>query len=159
MEMQRILVPVDFSESTGTTLQYAAAFAHQFDATLTLLHVVKPESLPCWRGVRPAGLIQERCEAVECQLGQLIETVCEEDISTEIIIAVGKPSRQIINEAKETRANLIIMGSHGAVGSWGLYRRNTTPKVVRHAPCPVLVVPVFECGIVVEISPVPPQRF
>ena len=43
---------------------------------------------------------------------------------------------------------MIIMASHGAVGSWGFFRRSTTEKVVHHAPCPVLVVPAFERAFV-----------
>ena len=53
---------------------------------------------------------------------------------------------------KETNADMIIMASHGAVGAWGFFRRGTTEKVVRHAPCPVLVVPALERGFVVDAS-------
>jgi nucleotide-binding universal stress UspA family protein len=44
------------------------------------------------------------------------------------------------------------MASRGAVGSWGFFHRGTTAKVVRYAPCPVLVVPPLERGFVVEAS-------
>jgi len=68
------------------------------------------------------------------------------------VVAGGKPYQQIVNEAKETNADMIIMARHGAVGAWGFYRRGTAAKVVRHAPCPVLVVPAFERGFVVGAS-------
>jgi nucleotide-binding universal stress UspA family protein len=45
---------------------------------------------------------------------------------------------------------MIIMASHGPVGAWGLIRRGTATKVVRHAPCPVLVVRPFERGFVMD---------
>jgi nucleotide-binding universal stress UspA family protein len=92
-------------------------------------------------------------DAGEYQLSQLIDTLWGDEIKAETVVAIGEPHLQIVNGAKETKADLILMGSHGAVGAWGLFRGNTTAKVVRDAPCPVLVVPLLEHGFVVD-SPV-----
>jgi nucleotide-binding universal stress UspA family protein len=85
-------------------------------------------------------------DAGDCQLNKLIDVLWANEVKAEALVAVGTPHVQIVNEAKEIRADLIIMGTHGPVGIWGLFRRNTTSKVVRYAPCPVLVVPLFEHG-------------
>jgi nucleotide-binding universal stress UspA family protein len=76
-------------------------------------------------------------------LNQLIDVLWADEVKAEAVVAIGKPHRQIVNEAREANADLIIMGRHGLVGAWGLFRRNTVSKVVRYAPCPVLVIPLF----------------
>ena len=75
-----------------------------------------------------------------------------EEITTDIVVADGKPHLQIVNEAKETNADMIIMASHGANGSQGIFHRSLTAKVIRYAPCPVLVVPARGRGFVMEGS-------
>jgi len=148
MKLQRILAPVDFSESMASTLRYAAAFARELGAAITLLHVVKPDRSCITRGITRTQLAEEMREAVECQLSLLIAALWGDELEAEAVVATGKPHLQIVNEAREAHSDLIIMGSHGAVGAWGLFRRNTSAKVIRNAPCPVLVVQALERGCV-----------
>ena len=144
MKPQRILAPVDFSEAMPGTLQCAAAFAREFGAAITLLHVVKPDPSFITHGLARLRLSEAERDAGECQLNKLIDVLWANEVKAEALVAVGIPHLQIVNEAKEIRADLIIMSTHGPVGIWGLFRRNTASKVVRYAPCPVLVVPLFE---------------
>jgi universal stress protein A len=150
LQVRRILVPVDFLEATATALRYAAAFAREYNAMITLLHVVQPDGSHARRNISRERLIDELVEIGESQIRKLVDVIWGDGIATDIVVASGKPYRQIVNEAKETNADMIIMASHGPVGSWGLFRRSTVTKVVRHAPCPVLVVPLFERGLVVN---------
>ena len=99
------------------------------------------------RDISRERLIEEMSEIGECQIRKLVDVIWGDESVTDIVVAGGKPHLQIINEAKETNADMIIMASHGAVGAWGFFRRRTTAKVVRHAPCPVLVVPAYERGL------------
>jgi nucleotide-binding universal stress UspA family protein len=154
---QRILVPVDFSKSMAGTLQYAAMLAREVGATITLLHVVQPNRSRLVHWITRAESAEEMRDAGECQLSQLIDVLWGDEIKAETVVAIGEPHRQIVNEAKETKADLILLGSHGAMGAWGLFCRNTTSRVVRNAPCPVLVVPLFEHGFPM-VRPVP-RRF
>jgi nucleotide-binding universal stress UspA family protein len=128
------------------TLQCAAAFAREFGAAITLLHVVKPDQSWITHGLARLQLAEAVREAGECQLSRLIDVLWANEIKAEAIVAIGVPHLQIVNEAREIKADLIIMGTHGSVGVWGLFRCNTTSKVVRYASCPVLVVPLFERG-------------
>jgi len=148
LQIRRILVPVDFLDATASALRYAAAFAREYHAMITLLHVVQPDGSHRRRNVSRERLIDEMIEIGECQLRKLVDVIWGDEIATDIVVASGKPYLQIANEAKETNADMIIMASHGVVGSWGFFRRSTVAKVIRHAPCPVLVVPLFERGIV-----------
>jgi nucleotide-binding universal stress UspA family protein len=150
LKLQRILAPVDFSYSMARTLQYAAALARKFGAAITLLHVVKPDRSRLTRWITHAELAEEIRDAGECQLSQLIDVLWRDEVEAEVIVAVGEPHLQIVNEAKEIKADLIILGSHGEVDAWRLFRCNTTTKVIQYAHCPVLVVPLVERGFVVD---------
>src|SRR5580693_8144104 len=146
MKLRKILVPVDFSGSMPGTLQHAAAFAREYGAVVTLLHVVRPDHPFLTHEIARIRLAEELREAAECQLNQLIDVLWANEVKAEALVAIGIPHLQIVNEAREIQADLVIMGTHGPVPTWGLFRRNTTSKVVRYAPCPVLVVPLFERG-------------
>jgi nucleotide-binding universal stress UspA family protein len=156
VQLRRILVPIDFRDSTVAALRHAAAFARQYKATITLLHIVEPVGQELRRNIPRERLMEEMSEVGERQIRQLVDVIWGEEIVTDIVvagvIAGGKPYRQIVNEARETNADMIIMARHGGVGAWGFFRRGTTAKVVRHASCPVLVVPAFERGFMVDSS-------
>ncbi len=152
LQLRRILVPIDFRDTTVAALRHAAAFARQYKATITLLHIVEPDDSHVRRNISRERLMEELSEVGECQIRKLVDVIWGHEIVTDIVVAGGKPYQQIVNEAKETNADMIIMASHGVVGSWGFFRRRTTAKVVRRAPCPVLVVPAFERGFVVDTS-------
>jgi nucleotide-binding universal stress UspA family protein len=145
-------VPIDLLDSTLAALQYAGAFAREYKATITLLHIVEPDGSHGRRKISRERLIEEMSEVGEYQIRKLVDVIWGGEIVTDIVVAGGKPYRQIVNEAKETNADLIIMARHGAVGAWGFFRRDTVAKVVRHAPCPVLVVPGLEHGFTVGAS-------
>jgi nucleotide-binding universal stress UspA family protein len=152
MQLRRILVPVDFSAAATKALQYAAAFAREYKALITSLHVVEPDGSLVRRNTSRQRLIEEMSEVGEDQLRKLVDVIWGEEISTDIVVATGKPYLQIVNEAKEMNSDMIILASHGVVGTWGLFRRNTTTRVVRYAPCPVLVVQTFASGLVMNAS-------
>jgi nucleotide-binding universal stress UspA family protein len=101
------------------------------------------------RNISRERLIEEMSEIGESQIRKLVDVIWGEEIVTDIVVAGGKPHQQIVNEAKETNAD---MASHGALSSWRFFRRSTTARVVRHASCPVLVVPALERGFVVDAS-------
>jgi nucleotide-binding universal stress UspA family protein len=152
LQLRRILVPLDFRDSMVIALQYAAAFAREYKATITLLHIVEPDGSHVRRNISRERLIEEMSEVGECQIRKLVDVIWGEEFVTDIVVAGGKPYQQIVNEAKETNADMIIMASHGAARPQRLFRRSTTEKVVRHAPCPVLVVPALERGFLVGAS-------
>jgi nucleotide-binding universal stress UspA family protein len=148
LRLRRILVPIDFGERTAEALRYAAAYAREYKAVVTLLHVVKPGDWKARRGV--SHLAEDPTEIGERQLRKLVDVIWGDEIATDIIVATGKAHEQIVNEAKETKADMIIIASYGPVGAWGLIRRGTATWVVRHAPCPVLVVGPFERGFAAD---------
>jgi nucleotide-binding universal stress UspA family protein len=139
----RILVPIDFSESSKDALKYAVRFAKQFGAELILVHIVEPTVYPADFSFAQVGFpnIDEelRNESAE-KLSQLVDEIMEE-VSARSVVRTGKAFLEIIGVAKEEAVDLIIMATHGHTGVEHILFGSTAEKVVRKAPCPVLTVP------------------
>lgn len=160
---REILVPLDFSETTGATLSEGAELAHLMGASLCLLHVedVSDEmssyaiSRPFLgfgmeseitgigglnpKYVHPAASDQESSSLVKLQEYQ--ERLFYNGIESTTMTGYGSVAREIVTEAKRLGVCMIVMGSHGR----GRFRRLTggsiSRYVSRHASCPVVIVP------------------
>jgi universal stress protein A len=142
--VERILVPIDFSELSKKALHYAIALARSAGASLIVLNVVRtgkhryePEliSSPQFE----AGKWRKLDER-ERQLVDFCRREIGRDPKSEAIIQIGKPAREIINTAKARYVDLIIMATHGVKGMNRILKSSTAQQVVGEAPCPVLVV-------------------
>jgi nucleotide-binding universal stress UspA family protein len=140
--LKKILVPIDFSECSRKALQYALPFARQFDAALTLLYVVEPipytgsehyeMNLPL--------LEKQMREGAEKNLAELAEKEIGDRARVEKSVRSGRPFAEIINAAETRDIDLIVISTHGHTGLKHVLLGSTAERVVRHAPCPVLVV-------------------
>jgi nucleotide-binding universal stress UspA family protein len=139
-QLKRILVPVDFSACTINTLQYAATLADKFNAIVTVLHVVQLSIAGEERGVPRTRYIGELRKNGEGQLRKILEFAWNGDIITKIVVRDGRPAEEILKEAESGNSDVIVMGTHGLVGFRRWLHRNTVARIIRHAPCPVLVV-------------------
>ena len=137
--MERILVPIDFSGSSKQALEYAVTFARRFKARLVLLHVVDLYPVDYMLGI--TRNVDENTRVVaqaETKLGILAQKCGW--AATETTVRLGKPYQEIINAARERRSQLVIMGTHGYTGFLHFELGSTAERVLRAAPCPVLVV-------------------
>src|SRR5580698_1215757 len=89
MRLRRILVPVDLGETTAEALRYAAAFAREYRATITLLHVVKPDGSEAKRDLSSDS--EDLVETGERQLRKLVDVIWGDEIAADIVVATGKP--------------------------------------------------------------------
>jgi nucleotide-binding universal stress UspA family protein len=144
VEIKKILVPTDFSETSRYAFQYAIEFAKSFGAELEIVHVIFDESqivafyLP---QVTFQNLDQELEESAKKQMEQFIDAYPElKSIPHNVKLLKGTAFIEIINEAKEYKADLIIIGTHGRTGLEHVLFGSTAEKVVRKAPCPVLTI-------------------
>ena len=142
LHLKKVLVPVDFSEPSRKALHYAQAFAEQFGARLTLLHVVEPLSYPPDFAVVPllppdaeGPRLRELTKHLE-DLGRSVGG----GVETEALVISGRPWQGVVDYAKESDTDLIIVSTHGYTGLKHVLLGSVTEKIVRHAPCPVLVV-------------------
>ena len=142
MSIRSILVPLDFSETSAKALRYAAALAEEFQAKIDLLYVMEPVSLPEFAGAYPGAFAND--ELVTACKRNLAKSANECEVNGELIAELrvrrGPPHREIIDAARELNADLIVIGTHGYSGLQHVMVGSVTERVVRSAPCPVLVV-------------------
>ncbi len=142
LSLERILVPVDFSACSEKALHYAAAFAKQFKVDLVLLHVVELYPIDYVFGLatdaEESNRLVERAEAELVRLSHQCPTGRTWGIQT--MVRLGKPYQEIVKAARERSIQLVIMGTHGYTGFLRFQLGSTAERVVRAAPCPVLIV-------------------
>jgi universal stress protein A len=154
-ELERILVPVDFSDCSMKALQYAIPFASQLRAEMIFLHVLTVHFTAGWEFEADSydPLIEGDLQKdVEKRLAALIRETVPADISTKIEVRHGSPAIEIVNAAKELDASLIVMSTHGHRGRVHAFIGSVASNVTRLAPCPVLVVREREHEFVTDES-------
>ena len=145
LQLQRILLPTDFSGCANYALPYAAAIARATGATIVCLHVIEP-IVPAvgYSGLAepmPIADISEQLEdSAERELPQLAECDELDGLEVEEVIVHGDPAAEIVRVASEREVDLIVVSSHGRTGLGRIIFGSTAEAVVRHAICPVLVV-------------------
>jgi nucleotide-binding universal stress UspA family protein len=137
----RILVPVDFSASSRKALRYAISFARQFDSEITLLHVRPLPYYPADLGGFPTTIPADEpsTRRIQARLDADADLIPSE-LRGQKLLRVGSAYDEICNAARELNAELIIISTHGHSGLKHVVLGSTAERVVRHAPCPVLVV-------------------
>jgi nucleotide-binding universal stress UspA family protein len=141
MQIRRLLVATDFSPASLKAVQYGVSFAKQFGATVCLLHVV--ETAPFISDLANVPLAMSETEvarSAQKKLATLAEAEIEELVPVDTRVRVGKAFQEIVSAAKELNSDLIIIATHGYTGLKHAFLGSTAERVVRHAPCPVLVV-------------------
>lgn len=140
--IKSVLVPLDFSASSLKALDYAVAFARQFKAKLTLVHVVEPIATPDFAASFPLGVENDRSmEAAKEKLESVLKSARVPAASVEkLLVRFGRSFHEIADAARTLKVDLIIISTHGYTGLKHVILGSTTERVVRHAPCPVLVV-------------------
>jgi nucleotide-binding universal stress UspA family protein len=141
MTGQHFLVPIDFSPYAEQALDYAIALATQLQARVTLLHVIQPPLMAgADMGAWPSPTFLEELEAaVTGDMEGYLARVTAAGLEGEIVVVHGVPFQEILHAAKERQVHLIIMGTHGRTGLTHVLLGSVAEKVVRLAPCPVLI--------------------
>jgi nucleotide-binding universal stress UspA family protein len=143
MKFKSILLPTDFSDESLYALSYAADLARLFNAKLYILHVIydieKASNLHI-----PHPSITELYKDLESQAKKNLESFgidIREDLKdTETVVLRGIPYEEIIKFAQGKNIDLIIIGTLPKSGIERFFVGSTTQRVIRNAPCPVLVV-------------------
>lgn len=142
-QLKRILVPVDFSDCALKALEYALPFARQFGASILLVHVVQLHYGGALYGpVDFPDLEKDFQVDSESRLTALKQQTAEaeEEVTVETRSLSGRPATEIARIAAEEDVDLIVLSTHGYTGLKHMFMGSTAEQVVRHAPCPVLVV-------------------
>jgi nucleotide-binding universal stress UspA family protein len=140
IRLGKILVPIDFSDPARKALKYATAFASHFHASLILLHVVEFNFVGSDFGL--VELSQVEADMKQSAVQRIDEWLKQEvgkNLVAESMVRCGRPYLEIIDTAKESEANMILIAAHGHSSLAHVLLGSTVERVVRHAPCPVLV--------------------
>lgn len=139
--VKSILVPLDFSPPSIKALHYAVAFARQFKAKVTLVHVVEPVATPDFAGSFPLAMDNDKMmAAANTKLEAVVKAArIPRGTVEKILVRFGRSFHEIADAARTRKVDLIVISTHGYTGLKHALLGSTTERVVRHAPCPVLV--------------------
>ena len=141
--VERILLPVDFSEHSQRAMSYGKELAASYGADLDLLHVIERPSLPGAYGLEmePAQVeVSDVSDKVRKALMDLSREAPGPDVPTELHVHEGHASNAIISVAKTRGSDLIVLASHGRTGLKRFVMGSTAESVLREAPCPAFIV-------------------
>jgi universal stress protein A len=137
-----ILIPVDFTDYSKVALSFAVSLSRTMPSRLVVLHVVD---------FYLAGAIDPRFDYIELtdelrqeaveKLNKLVKRLGRA-ARVQVQLRQGRAWKTICDTARDAKADFIVMGTHGATGLAHVFLGSTAEKVVRHAPCAVLVVPL-----------------
>jgi universal stress protein A len=142
MKTSTIVCPIDFSPPSRLAFDEACALAEEHGARLLLVHVhhllmlAMPE-MP----VLPVDVIQRGVAELEKQLARMREVAVERGLkNVETFLVEGPTWDRIVELARSEACDLIVIGTHGRTGLRHAFLGSVAEKVIRHAPCSVLVV-------------------
>jgi nucleotide-binding universal stress UspA family protein len=142
-----ILVPTDFSDTAHAALAYAKMLADAFGSALHVVHVAQ-DPLTCAPLMEPspaaAELLSEVRDEIErdakMRLDSLLTAPEQKAFYAGSELRWGAPSVEIEDYARKHEIDLIVMGTHGRGVVAGVLLGSVADKLLRRAPCPVLVV-------------------
>lgn len=139
VDLKRVLVAYDFSDYSELALNYALSFAQEYQSELHLLHVLPPFTLNeaeiSWYPVGREGTYHKAAARLQKAVPPEAHLWC----NIKHAVSEGQPYREILNYAEKNQIDLICLGAHGAgFGMRTLFGSNVD-RVLRQAPCPVLV--------------------
>jgi nucleotide-binding universal stress UspA family protein len=147
IEIRRILCPVDFSEHSMRVLRHASTLAGWYESSLTALYVdsALPVDHPADArafGVAPTAVLDttRATRVVEDLRAFVARVMNDRQIDLQVEEATGIAD-VIVGRAATDAADLIVMGTRGRTGIKGLFVGSIAERVLRAAPCPVMVVP------------------
>jgi universal stress protein A len=142
LSIKKILVPVDFSSLSKKAYKYALRLAQQFKTEITLLNVIEPAVPPAFEGLPIAPPYREEgSPGAERNLKTLINSARIPGVpKVNSLFRRGLASHEIVEAAKDLDVDLIVIATHGYTGWKHFCIGSTAERVVRAAPCPVLVV-------------------
>ena len=144
IQIQQILVPIDFSEHARPILEWACELAKEHGSKLVLLHAYH---LPVeFQQLEGAYLPPEFWTNVKTEAQQTLDEyaagVSRQGLEVEAIVREGYPATVIEEEAERVGADLVVIGTRGLGGLKHLLLGSIAERVVQRAPCPVLTVKV-----------------
>lgn len=143
VRVTRILAPTDFSRGAEAGLQWATSLGQILDAEVVMLHVLDLSiaalaGFPSQMAAMPA--VGELIDRVRSETAQEMSRLAARFPKARTLVREGSPRPAILEVAKEIKADLIVMGTHGRTGLAHVLFGSVAEHVVRHSRIPVLTV-------------------
>ena len=148
--MNRILIPIDFSENADRALSAAKIMADKEFTTLLILHAYQPyiADVTATGNVLPGigspdffSITTELENEFKARLDQYAATLNTEGYKTETIWAIGGVQSSVEEAIKEHNPDLIVMGRTGTGGFLDKLIGSSATHIALHSPCPVMIIP------------------
>lgn len=143
-QIQRILAPVDFSDTSRRALLYARELAALYEAHVDLLHISAHADFHRGSG---ADVVYETPEEPvsrrEREKARLASMAKGGKLEAKVHAVYGYPHGGILDFAEERGTDLIVIGTHGRSGMERVLLGSVAERVIRQAPCPVFTVKSF----------------
>jgi nucleotide-binding universal stress UspA family protein len=140
VRLERILVPVDFSDCSLDALEYAVVVAQQAKASLMLLHVLEPVSYGLDFTLSHMRTREHVRESWTKRLKELTSSHQHSHVAIEFQLRGGLPADSILDSAQTLPCDLIVMGTHGRRGISHTISGSVAEAVLRKSHCPVIAV-------------------
>jgi len=144
VNIERILCPIDFSEFSRDALDHAVALARWYGASLAVMHVIDVPQIAI-DGVNAGNEIVapllDRDKVADDVRNFAAPAIGTVDVETDVLVTFGTPAMAIRMHATQTRADLVVVGTHGRSGFQRFLLGSVTEKLLRTITVPLLVVP------------------
>jgi nucleotide-binding universal stress UspA family protein len=165
--IKNILYLTDLSKNSAYVFRYAVQLARTFDATITILHVVKTiepaMEIPILVHMGEEAyqtLIKEREQEIITGIKSRLQEFTEKELHDDpkgtnrvsaILVYEGDPVAEILETADKLNSDLLVMGDHSKGILAHTFLGSTAEKVLRHTRRPVLVVPIPRTGVDISL--------
>ena len=136
--LKKILAPIDFSEYSMEALRGAMELAKDLDGELHIVHVVAPH-FALLDKMREQARETLMVEEAEEELARIRKDDCGNSAKVVTQVMVGPPVPKLVEYATQQQIDLILLATHGRTGIEHLMIGSVAEKLVRYAPCSVLV--------------------
>ena len=140
IDLERVLVAYDFSPDSQQALSYGLSLAQEYEAELHLIHVLPPHGQLNTAEVAflPVGA-ESRFEEVARNLQNVVPEEAYSWCAVKQVVREGQADKEVLDYAEEHDVDLICLGAHGAGIRFQKMLGSTVDRVLRYAPCPVLI--------------------
>jgi nucleotide-binding universal stress UspA family protein len=145
---RKILCDVSKPETSKVVARFAAELAAEYNASLILQQVIPLQERAAFIGDLPT-------HQLEAELPTLVPAKLQRKVNIKTRVTLGDPTEELLYQGRAQRANLIVVGAHGASHFAAITRAGTVYKVLAYAHCPVVTlspIVLAECGTEVEKS-------
>lgn len=146
-KIDKVMVPIDFSETSDMLMEYAMTFVKSSRAKLYIIHIVEDFSRYSYIAVPHISLdkvMEEVYKTAEMELERYCSEKLEGKADYELILSRGDAYKEILKFSEEKGVDLILIGTHGQSGLEKVLFGSTVERVIRGSRCPVMMVNIYQ---------------